>query len=297
MAREEFSLISAADGITIACYRWLAPEPAAGVVQIAHGMGEHALRYAAFAEFLNRAGLHVYANDHRGHGRTAAKKELLGDFGTAGWDGLVADMALLTRHARAAHGALPVVLLGHSMGSFAAQQYIIDDSGLIAGVILSGSASLDRLFASTALPNDSSKPADLTALNRDFEPARTPFDWLSRDNAEVDKYISDPLCGFGVNAPSRASMAAGGARTVNPAEIARIRGNLPIYIVAGDKDPVNHHLEWLRPLGERYRAAGIRDVTEKFYPDGRHEMLNETNRAEVMNDTLAWLRHTIGNQK
>ncbi|MGC1678262.1 MAG: hypothetical protein WA740_12105, partial [Candidatus Binataceae bacterium] len=85
----------------------------------------------------------------------------------------------------------------------------------------------------------------------------------------------------------------GGARTVDPAEVARIRKTLPIYIFAGDKDPVNHHLEWLRPLGERYRAAGITNVAEKFYPDGRHEMLNETNRTEVMRDTTAWLRRAI----
>ena len=293
MMREEFSLNSAADGIALACYRWLAPEPAAGLVQIAHGMGEHSLRYAAFAEHLNHAGFHVYANDHRGHGRTAAKQDQLGDFGAGGWNGLVADMAQLTRHAHAAHSTLPIVLLGHSMGSFAAQQYILDHSGIIAGVILSGSASLERLFAGTAVPRDSSKPADLTALNRDFEPARTPFDWLSRDPAEVDKYVADPLCGFGVDAQATVSMAAGGRRTVDPAEIARIRKNLPIYIFAGDKDPVNHHLEWLRPLGERYRAAGITDVTEKFYPDGRHEMLNETNRAEVMRDIVVWLRRAI----
>ncbi len=291
--REEFSLISAADGITIACYRWFAPEPAVGIVQIAHGMGEHALRYTAFADYLNRAGFHVYANDHRGHGRTAAKPDQLGDFGAAGWNGLVADMAQLTRHAQVEHRSLPIVLLGHSMGSFAAQQYILDHSELIAGVILSGSASLDRLFVSSAVPADSSKPADLTALNRDFEPARTPFDWLSRDPAEVDKYVADPLCGFGIDAKATISMAAGGARTVDTAEIARIRKTLPIYIFAGDKDPVNHHLEWLRPLGERYRATGVKNLTEKFYPDGRHEMLNEINRAEVMHDTVEWLRAVI----
>lgn len=293
MNREDFILHSEADGIDIACYRWPAPGKAIGVVQIAHGMGEHSLRYAGFANFLGNAGFDVYANDHRGHGRTAPKPHLLGDFGAAGWDGLVGDMAQLTRHARKAAPGLPLVLLGHSMGSFAAQQYILEHSALIAGVILSGSASLDRLLASNASPEDSEKPADLTALNRDFEPARTPFDWLSRDTAEVDKYIADPLCGFGVNARARASMAAGGARTIAPAEIARIRKDLPIYIVAGDKDPVNHHLEWLRPLGERYRAAGIRSVAEKFYTDGRHEMLNETNRIEVMNDILSWLRRAL----
>jgi alpha-beta hydrolase superfamily lysophospholipase len=294
MSREDFRLKSEADGIQIACFQWPAQGPAIGVVQLAHGMGEHSLRYARFADFLNAAGYDVYANDHRGHGRTAPKPELLGDFGAAGWNGLVADMAQLTRHARTAAPGLQIVLLGHSMGSFAAQQYLLDHSALIAGAIISGSAALDRLGLRDASPEDSAKPADLTALNRDFEPARTPFDWLSRDSAEVDKYVADPLCGFGVNGRARATMAAGGARTVDPAQLARIRKDLPIYIFAGDKDPVNHHLEWLRPLGERYRAAGIKDVTEKFYKDGRHEMLNETNRAEVMNDVLAWLRRTAG---
>lgn len=293
MTRHDFRLRSEADGIDLACYRWLAPDGAVGIVQIAHGMGEHTLRYTEFANFLNGAGFHVYANDHRGHGRTAASRELLGNFGRAGWDGLVADMVQLTHYSRAEYPRLPIVLFGHSMGSFAAQQYILDHSDLVAGVILSGSASLDRLTVRDVSPGESEKPADLTALNRDFEPARTPFDWLSRDPSEVDKYIADPLCGFGVDARARASMAAGGARTINPAEIARIRKDLPIYIVAGDKDPVNHHLEWLRPLGERYRAAGITKVVEKFYPDGRHEMLNEINRAEVMNEILAWLRRTV----
>lgn len=294
MTREDFRLKSEADGIEIACYRWPAPGRAIGVVQLAHGMGEHSLRYARFADFLNAAGYAVYANDHRGHGRTAPKPELLGDFGAAGWNGLVADMAQLTRLAREAAPGLPVVLLGHSMGSFAAQQYLLDHSALITGAIISGSAALDRLALRDASPEDSAKPADLTALNSNFEPARTPFDWLSRDTAEVDKYVADPLCGFGVNGRARATMAAGGARTVDPAQLARIRKDLPIYIFAGDKDPVNHHLEWLRPLGERYRAAGIKDVTEKFYNDGRHEMLNETNRAEVMDDVLAWLRRAGG---
>ncbi|HLX36770.1 MAG TPA: alpha/beta hydrolase [Candidatus Binataceae bacterium] len=286
MTREDFSFRSNADGLEVACYRWPADANPVGVVQIAHGMGEHSLRYADLAGFLNRAGFHVYANDHRGHGRTAKSKEQLGDFGAGGWDALVEDMAHLTRLTREREH-LPVVLLGHSMGSFAAQSYIVDHSDLIAAVALSGSAAVDKLQM------NSSGDADLTALNADFEPARTPFDWLSRDPVEVEKYIADPLCGFGVIARSMASMAAASARIVDPAQLARIRKDLPIWIMAGDKDPVNHHLEWLRPLAERYRAAGIRDVTEKYYLDGRHEMFNETNRAEVYRDLLAWTRTAL----
>jgi alpha-beta hydrolase superfamily lysophospholipase len=286
MSREDFSF-SSEDGLEIAYYRWRAPGRAAGIVQIAHGMGEHSIRYAHVAEFLNQAGFHVYSNDHRGHGRSASGRESLGDFGTGGWNSLVADMATLTRLARTREGRLPLILLGHSMGSFAAQQYVIDNSALIAGLVLSGSAAVDKL------PIDPSQQADLTAFNRGFEPARTEHDWLSRDNAAVDAYEADPLCGFGINKRAMETMVASVMRLVDPAELAKIRKDLPIYIFAGDKDPINHDLEWLKPLAERYRAAGIANISEKYYPQGRHEMLNETNRDEVMRDLVSWMQKAI----
>ena len=286
MRREDFSFNSE-DGIEIAYYRWRAPGKAAGIVQIAHGMGEHSLRYAHVAEVLNQAGYHVYANDHRGHGRSVKGPESLGDFGAGGWNGLVADMVTLTRLARTREGRIPVILLGHSMGSFAAQHYVIDNSALIAGLVLSGSAAVDKLAI------DPSADADLTAFNRGFEPARTQHDWLSRDPAAVDAYEADPLCGFGVNKKAMQTMAASMGRLIDPAAIGQIRKDLPIYIFAGDKDPINHNLEWLKPVAERYRAAGIANVTEKYYAEGRHEMLNETNRDEVMRDLVSWLKDTI----
>ena len=283
MRRDDFSFASE-DGLEIAYYRWRAPGRAAGIVQIAHGMGEHSLRYEHVAHALNDAGFHVFANDHRGHGRSVKGPESLGDFGAGGWNGLVADMVTLTRLARTREGRLPVILLGHSMGSFAAQQYVLDNSELIAGLVLSGSAAVDKLNI------DPSQEADLTAFNRAFEPARTQHDWLSRDPAAVDAYEADPLCGFGINKRAMETMAASTKRLVDPAALAGIRKNLPIYIFAGDKDPINHDLEWLKPVAERYRAAGIANVSEKYYPDGRHEMLNETNRDEVMRDLVDWLR-------
>jgi alpha-beta hydrolase superfamily lysophospholipase len=286
MRREDFSFASE-DGLEIAYYRWRTPGKAAGIVQIAHGMGEHTLRYAHVADFLNQAAFHVYANDHRGHGRSAKGPESLGDFGAGGWDALVSDMVTLTRLARLREGRLPLILLGHSMGSFAAQQYVLDNSVLIAGLVLSGSAAVDKLDI------DPSREADLTAFNRTFEPARTQHDWLSRDPAAVDAYEADPLCGFGVNKKALESMAASAKRLIDPAALAGIRKDLPIYIFAGDKDPINHDLEWLKPVAERYRAAGIANVSEKYYPDGRHEMLNETNRDEVLRDLVDWLQNPI----
>ncbi|MGH7949412.1 MAG: alpha/beta fold hydrolase, partial [Candidatus Binataceae bacterium] len=242
---------------------------------------------AHVAEFLSNAGFHTYANDHRGHGRSAKTIDALGDFGAGGWDGLVADMAALTKLARTRDAGLPMIVLGHSMGSFALQQYLLDHSALIAGAVISGSAALDKLAI------NASQPADLSALNQGIENPRTPFDWLSHDPKVVDEYIADPLCGFGVNARSMQTLAAGAARTVDPKELSRIRKGLPIYIFSGDADPVNHNLEWLRPVAERYRTAGIANVKEKYYRGGRHEMLNETNRAEVLTDLLRWLRQVV----
>ncbi|HYB90880.1 MAG TPA: alpha/beta hydrolase [Candidatus Binataceae bacterium] len=289
MSREDFSFASSSDGLRVAYYRWRSAAAPAAIVQIAHGLGEHALRYARLAAALNAAGFAVYANDHRGHGRTATGPDALGDFGEAGWDAVVQDALQLTHLAQAAEGGLPVVLLGHSMGSFVAQQYILDHSALIAGCALSGSAARDP-----AAPRaDSGREGRLEDLNASFEPARTPFDWLSRDPAEVDAYIADPLCGFSMRKRSRLSARASWGRVSDPDALRGIRKDLPIYIFAGDEDPVNHHLEYLRPLAERYRSAGLRDVTEKYYAGGRHEMFNEINRDEVTADLLAWLRRVI----
>jgi len=274
----------AADGIKVFTYRWLPSGPVRGVLQVSHGMGEHALRYRVPLQLLLDDGIAIYANDHRGHGKTATSKSALGDFGAAGFAGLVDDMARLSGIARREHPAKKLVLLGHSMGSFAAQIYVVEHSQLIDGLVLSGSAAFDMLQAPSG---------GLRAIGEGMGKTRTPFDWLSRDEKEVDAYIADPLCGFTVNDASRNSMFAAGAVAVDPKQLARIRKDLPLYIFAGDKDPINADLTRLRPLVERYRAAGIADITTDFYHDGRHEMLNETNRDEVVADLRGWLDRTV----
>jgi alpha-beta hydrolase superfamily lysophospholipase len=287
MNREQFWFTSA-DRLEIAAYRWPAHGPASAVVQISHGMAEHAQRYDHVAASLNRAGFQVYANDHRGHGLSGTRSNSIGDFGTAGWNGLVDDMSALTRIAREREHGLPVILLGHSMGSIAAQQYVIEHSPDIAGVALSGSVATDLLAMNSTLDDD------LTAFNKAFEPARTPFDWLSRDAAAVDAYVADPLCGFQLKPASMMSQGMSMLRLADPNELARIRKDLPIYLFAGDADPVNHNLEWLKPVAARYRAAAITNVSERYYRDARHEVMNETNREEVLRDLLKWLKLTIG---
>lgn len=287
--RHDFTFTSE-DGIKVFAYRWSGDAPVRGVLQVAHGMGEHALRYLEPLTPIIESGITVYANDHRGHGRAARNKEQLGDFGAAGFAALAADMAALTDTARKENPGEPLILLGHSMGSFATQLYLLDHSDKIDGVVLSGSAALDLLAAGMSVEGG------LKSFSAAIENPRTDFDWLSRDPKEVDKYIADPLCGFSVTEASQMSMFGALMRANDPQALNAIRGDLPVYIFSGDKDPVNGNLEWLKPLADRYRAAGIRDIQTKFYKDGRHEMLNETNRAEVISDLTRWIDKVIDAQ-
>ena len=287
MQETQFSF-SAQDGALIAGYRWPSDRRRA-VVQVAHGMGEHAGRYRRFAGALVAAGYAVYANDHRGHGRTAPNAQALGDFGQAGFTALVSDMAALTRLIAAVHPGCPVILLGHSMGSFAAQLYLLDHASLLGGVILSGSAALDLRIEAR-----NSAKGDFPGLNAQFEPARTPFDWLSRDTTEVDTYLADPLCGFTLTKASSASMTDSSVSMADVAALKALPAKLPMYLLTGDNDPVNDNLRWFFPLMERYRQAGLVDVSCHVYGGARHEMLNETNREEVTNNLIAWLDRVTG---
>jgi alpha-beta hydrolase superfamily lysophospholipase len=276
------------DGTPIFAYRWSGDAPVRGILQVAHGMGEHALRYREPLTPIIESGIVVYANDHRGHGRTAPDAGALGDFGPAGFAALASDMAKLTDIARAENPGKPLVLLGHSMGSFALQLYLLDHSRKIDGAVLSGSAALDCLAAGM------NTGQGLKSFSAAIEKPRTEFDWLSRDPAEVDKYIADPLCGFSATEASQAGMFAALMRTFDPQALKAVRGDLPLYIFAGDRDPVNGNLAWLLPLADRYRAAGVKNLQTKFYKDGRHEMLNETNRADVVRDLAGWIDAVIG---
>lgn len=282
--------LSNADGTKVATYAWIDVKGSpVGAVQIAHGLAEHGERYDRFAKALNAAGFLVHAVDHRGHGRTADGR--LGDFGPADFGGLIADVAQFGAALRAQHGNLPLFLFGHSMGSFAAQAAILDHASTWSGVVLSGSTAIDVLAAGLAnAPADA--PAGLEAFNAGFE-HRTGYEWLSRDNAEVDAYVADPWCGWDVPDTVIPSLFAPAPRLADPALLAGIRSNLPILIASGDADPLAGGGALVQLLGQRYRDAGISDVTVKLYPAARHEILNETNRDQVTSDVVAWLRaHT-----
>lgn len=266
------------DGVQIAGFRWKGFGAPKAILQISHGAGEHAQRYPAPLSALLEDGWAIYADDHRGHGLTSP--DALGDFGPGGASAVVGDMAALTRLAREEYPGAPVVMMGHSMGAMLAQTYVLDHSDLIDALVLSGTCAFELL------------PPDID-FNAGFE-GRTDYDWLSRNEAEVDRYVADPRCGINFTPESRESFGPVVMRQVMPDALAKVRKDLPIYILVGDEDPLNDHLARLQPVLDRFKDAGFTDVTLKVYPGGRHEMLNETNRAEVVEDLKAWLEKAVG---
>lgn len=280
----ETTSLETADGTKIRVYAWPVEQPR-GVVQLTHGMGEHALRYAELAAALNDGGWAVVAQDHRGHGDSVADAASLGVLGEHGWQALVDDIGTVARFSSDVSAGGPMVLFGHSMGSFAVQQFLPEHSAQIDAVILTGTAALDLLEPALDLDSE----LDLAMFNAPFAPARTDFDWLSRDPERVDEYIADPLTGFGLDIPGTKGLFAGARRLAQPDVLADVRRDLPLLIAVGDSDPVNAGLALVQPLVDRYTAAGLSDLTYKVYPGARHELTNEINRAEFTTDLVAWL--------
>jgi alpha-beta hydrolase superfamily lysophospholipase len=291
MAFTNGTFSSPVDGQSLTTYQWTQLPQAVsprGVVQVSHGLAEHAGRYDRLAAALNQAGFLVAATDHRGHGRSIASAP--GELGEAGFDGLISDVAAFGRHLAAEHPELPLILVAHSMGSFAAQSVLLTDSDLYSAVVLSGSTALDLLAGALA---QAPAPVGLEAFNAGFEP-RTGYEWLSRDESEVDLYVADPLCGFDLPATTVSSLFGRADELADPEALRRIRSDLPILIVSGSLDPVSGAGQLIPPLAQRYRDSGLLDVTVILYDEARHEIFNETNRDEVTADVIAWIDAHVG---
>lgn len=279
-------------------YRLWRPEGTPkGVVQFVHGMAEHIDRYDEAARAFNAAGYVVVGHSHLGHG---PRGEIKGWFAAKnGWQCLIDDVHALRKRTQAHYPGLPYVLLGHSMGSFVVRCYLLQYAEGLAGAILSGTGFFPKpvvvagmgLAGLICLCGGERKPSRLIndiafgGGSKAFAPARTPFDWLSRDEAKVDEYVADPCCGFVFTAGGYRDMFSGMNRLTGkltlPAE-------LPVLFFSGEKDPVGSG-NGVQKVSEAFRAAGVKDVTVKLYPDGRHEMFNETNREEVFRDVTAWI--------
>jgi alpha-beta hydrolase superfamily lysophospholipase len=282
------SLAAPLDGLTIATWTWddLPGQPR-GVIQLVHGLAEHGPRYGRLAAALNAAGFLVTAADSRGHGASVSDQVPLGSFGAAGVAGFVGDIAAAGEQLAEEHPDLPLFLIAHSLGSMGAQSVLLEHSARYAGVVLSGSTTLDGLL--TVLQGLPADQPGLAAFNAGFEP-RTGFEWLSRDTAEVDAYLADPLCGFATEDAIMTGILSTAERTTDPTQLERIRADLPVLVISGDRDPVGGPGgSNVTELADRYRQAGLTDVTLRLYPEARHEVFNETNRDEVTSDVIGWL--------
>ncbi|HIE89521.1 MAG TPA: alpha/beta fold hydrolase [Gammaproteobacteria bacterium] len=302
---DSFSL-SASDGHEVACYSWVLDNPKA-VVQIAHGMGEHARRYDWVAQQLNANGYAVYANDHRGHGETSGP--VLGYMGADGWNRSLADMYELGQFARGKHEGLKLILLGHSMGSMLSQQYITRYGCSIDALVLSGSPGFRESklafighmmmkFESWRHGPDGTSELMQNAIfgksNTAFDgPGATGYEWLSRDQEEVATYIADEQCGFVLSPGSLLEMYEGSAISQDKLSLLRIPQDLPIYIFSGSEDPVHGEQADLDRLVDAYRKRGLAQLIYKLYPGGRHEMFNETNKDEVVTELVQWLEQQL----
>ncbi len=281
---------------------WTSEKAGASLVHICHGMAEFAGRYQAIAELLVAAGYHVIAHDHRGHGQDSAH---LGHYADSdGWQKVVDDIGTVHEFALKTLGAgTPIILLGHSMGSFIAQQYAIEHGKRLKALVLSGSnlpqvglmrsaRFIAKFEAWRQGPKGKSKFIDklsFGSFNKAFSPSRTDFDWLSRDNEIVDAYVASPLCGFLCSNQLWLDMLGGLIALGQADAFKAIPSDLPIYLLSGELDPVSARTNGVDKLAERMQACGLSEVSCNLYDEGRHEILNETNREEVLSHLTKWL--------
>ena len=286
--------------------QWLPDTPPKALIMVSHGMAEHGGRYARLAEALCGAGYGVVALDQRGHGRTA-DEGTLGLFAERdGWNKVVGDLASLNQHIGQQLPGVPIILLGHSMGSYIAQAYLLHHSASLHGAVLSGSnfqpvalyraarliARAERLRQGLRGRSALIECLSFGSFNQAFKPNRTAFDWLSRDPDEVDRYLHDPLCGFRCTNQLWFDLLGGLQQISKASNLAQIDPGLPILVIGGECDPVSEGKR-LKSLAHALREAGCQNLQLNIYPQARHEVFNETNRDEVTADVLTWLDQAL----
>jgi len=298
------SVLTAEDGQQILVDSWRPADDtdARAVIQILHGLGEHPARYERFASLCVRQGFAVVAHAHRGHGENCDEQNLGHYADQDVWNRVVGDALLVQEEIMARFPGLPLVLLGHSMGSYIAQCFMMRHAGNVQALILSAPTYASRLQLRTghllaAFEVWRSGPRMKSALlnqlsfggfNQRFAPNRTEFDWLSRDENEVDKYVADPLCGALSSNKLWHDLTGGLLEITSRRSLSRIPAHLPILITGGEQDSVGG-AKGLGRLARAYRATGHSDVSLRVYDGARHEMLNETNRDEFSADVFNWI--------
>lgn len=291
------------DSVEVYVYKWLPENEITAAIIISHGMAETASRYERFASILTQNGYAVYAADQRGHGKTVKDPLLAGQAGEDALNRMLGDLHRLSVIIKEEIPSVPLFLFGHSMGAFLVQGYIARWGSELKGAILSGAAGpansltvigqiiafLEKLRVGRTGRSRLLNTLSFGSFNKQFQPARTDFDWLSRDAQEVDKYIADPFCGGIFPAAFFFDLLKFLRQINNPVQLLNTPKNLPLYFFSGEKDPVGANTTGVKKLIKIYQKMGIEDLSFKFYEDGRHEMLNEINREIVIADVIQWL--------
>ena len=305
--REETTYLSENGTTQIHAYTWKPEGAVRAAVQIIHGMQEFVDRYADFAQYLNVHGILVCGNDHLGHGASIESVDDFGFFGENGNAYVLSDIRTLHQKTKEAYPNVPYFLLGHSMGSFLARQYITMYGEELAGAIISGTGSqppMKLAFGKRVCKSNAAKHGwryrsekitqmAVGSYNKIFEPARTPVDWLTKEDAVIDKYMSDQRCTFLFTVNGYYEMFKSIGECQSKENMARIPKDLPLFFVSGAQDPVGDCGRGVQKAYESYLKIGMTDVSCRIYPDDRHEILNETDKDVVYADLLAWISEKI----
>ncbi|XQY91383.1 alpha/beta fold hydrolase [Metabacillus sp. HB246100] len=306
---ENMTWLTMSDGQEIFVREWVKNEgePIA-ILQLAHGMAEHIERYELFGQFLLEHGIFLIGNDHRGHGQTGERMNAIGFFAEEnGFERVTEDLKEVNEYIHQKYPNIPVYLMGHSMGSFLVRRFVQRFQSGVDGVILSGtggnpgiSGKLAKILAKSQMRKRGKKAEShlLSKLvfgsnNKKVKNAKTEYDWLTRDEAEVGKYCNDPYCGFVGTSTFFYDLMHGLELIHKDSEVKKGNKDLPFYVFSGEDDPIGHDTKGVMQVVNQLKANGIKDVTYTFYPEGRHEMLNELNKDEVMKDIYRWLSEKI----
>lgn len=293
------------DGQTrIHAIEWVPDGNIKAILQISHGMVEYIDRYDEFARFLNERGFYIVGQDHLGHGESVQSEAFHGYFHKdSGNEYVIGDIDELHKLTKTKYPDVPYFLLGHSMGSFLTRQYIKMHSEGIAGVIIMGTGNqpliliklgkiLCRLAAAMKGWNYRSQFVNNMAFggyNRRFTPSRTPVDWISRNEENINNYVRDPWCTFVFTINGYYHMFRGMEQLHKKENFNRIPKTLPVFFVSGQDDPVGNFGKGVEQVYRKYKDGGIQDVSIKLYKNDRHEILNETDRFDVYEDLYQWL--------
>lgn len=308
MAFDTQRTLESPTGATLNLYSSAPPTHVRAVVQLNHGLAEHAARYARFAEFLKTRGIALYAHDHRGHGYTKAPDAPLGHFGAEpAADKVIADVAAIHDAIARDHPGVPVIVFGHSMGSLIAINFMLKHAQRAAGAAIwncNFSAGLlgrlaqlvlawEKFRLGSDVPSRILPKLTFGAWAKEASDGRTPFDWLSRDRTEVDLYIADPLCGWNPSVGMWQAVFDFVFAGADDRNFEGIRKDMPFHLLGGGGDPESRFGKTVTHVADRMRRMGFSNLVSTIYPETRHESLNELNRDVIMADFGRWIDDAV----